>query len=93
VPAYYAPPEQDGPLSTIFPYKNGRALWAYYLGCFSFIFPPLAIAAIICGILGISSYNNEPRLKGIGHAWIGIVSAVIACVLWGLMLSGFASIK
>src|SRR5262249_21617501 len=49
--------EDDDTLSTIIPYHNGRALAAYYTGVFSFICVigvPLAIVAIILGILGLN---------------------------------------
>ena len=77
----------------MFPYKNGRALTAYYLGCFSFVFPPLAIGAIIFGIQGINAYRDEPRLKGIAHAWIGIAAGIAACLLWALLIYNLVTLN
>jgi hypothetical protein len=85
-PPGYAQPPADSGLSSVFPYKNGKALAAYYLGCFSFIIPLLAIPAVIYGILGWNAYRDEPRLKGAAHAWIGIAAATLAVLLWAMMV-------
>jgi hypothetical protein len=69
--------EADDPVATIIPYRNGRALAAYYLGVFSLI--PclgglfLGPAALILGILGLRYVRQNPRAKGTGHAIAGIV--------------------
>jgi hypothetical protein len=84
-PYYAPPPEQDSGMSAVFPYKNGRALAAYYLGCFSFIIPLLALPAIVFGVLGYRRYRAEPRVKGAAHAVIGIVAALLACLLWAAL--------
>ena len=45
----------DG-LGGLIPYKNARALWAYYLGVFALIpciGAPLGIAALVLGIKGL----------------------------------------
>lgn len=60
----------------LIPYKNPKALVAYYLGIFSFI-PllgiPLGLAAFVLGILGLRDRKRNPIIKGSVHAWIGIV--------------------
>jgi hypothetical protein len=68
--------EQDNPVSTIIPYKNGMALAAYYCGVFSLI--PclgglLGPAAFILGILGLRFVRKNPTAHGTGHAIAGIV--------------------
>lgn len=77
----------------VIPYKNPMALTAYYLGIFALI-PclgiPLAIAAIVCGIIGIRRYQAKPIIRGVAHAWIGI--AIGSLVLLGstlLIVGGF----
>ena len=49
---------------------------AYYLGVFGLI-PclgiPLAIAAIVFGIMGRSYVKQHPEAKGGTHAWAGII--------------------
>ena len=68
--------EQESPVSTIIPYKNGMALAAYYCGVFSLI--PclgglLGPAAFILGILGLRFVKKNPTAHGTGHAIAGIV--------------------
>jgi GYF domain 2 len=60
----------------IIPYKNPRALTAYYLGIFGllpFVGILLAIPAVILGILGLSFRRQNPGAKGVVHAWVGII--------------------
>jgi predicted Zn finger-like uncharacterized protein len=74
--------------STLIPYKNARALIAYYLGVFSFI--PcagnvLGPAALVLGILGLRFVKAHPTAKGTGHAIAGIVmGGLTTLVYWGL---------
>jgi hypothetical protein len=68
--------EQESPVSTIIPYKNGMALAAYYCGVFSLI--PclgglLGPVAFILGILGLRYVKKYPTAHGTGHAIAGIV--------------------
>jgi predicted Zn finger-like uncharacterized protein len=77
----------DEAISTIIPYKNARALTAYYLGVFSLI-PCLGLllgpAALILGILGIRYVKANPAAKGTGHAIAGIVLGSLTTLLnWG----------
>ena len=71
-------PEADrsSPVDGVIPYKNPKALIAYYLGVFSLI-PGigilLGIAAFILGILGLQDAKKDPQAKGKVHAWIGII--------------------
>src|SRR5579872_1302211 len=75
-------------VSTLIPYKNARALIAYYLGVFSFI--PcaghlLGPAALILGILGLRRVKAHPTAKGTGHAIAGIVMGSLTTLgYWGL---------
>ena len=66
----------------VIPYKNVPALIAYYLGVFSLI-PclgiPLGLAAVILGLVGLVNYRKRPQVRGVVHAWVGIL-------LGGLML-------
>jgi hypothetical protein len=66
----------DGGISTLIPYKNPKALIAYYLGVFGLI-PCLGAllgpAALILGILGLRLVRQYPTAKGTGHAIAGIV--------------------
>ena len=65
----------DNPMSVVVPYKNPKALIAYYCAIFSLI-PclglPLGITAFILGLLGLKAANAHPGAHGKVHAWIGI---------------------
>jgi DNA-directed RNA polymerase subunit RPC12/RpoP len=67
--------DDDG-TATLIPYKNGKALAAYYVGVFSLI-PCLALIlgpiALILGILGLNYAREHPEARGAGHAWAGII--------------------
>lgn len=72
-----ATPQKSSSYDGIIPYKNPRALIAYYLGIFSFI--PilgilLGIPAFILGIQGLGYFKQHPEAKGVVHAWIGIIA-------------------
>ena len=73
----------------VIPYKNPKALLAYYLGLFS-LFPlfglPIGIAAFILGILGLKERNKNPAIKGSIHAGIGIGCGCLFSLIWGAVL-------
>ena len=89
-------------VSTIIPYKNARALLAYYLGVFSLI-PCLGLlrgpAALVLGILGLRYVKTNPTAKGTGHAIAGIIMGVLTTLAnWGsivalLVMGGIAALK
>ena len=70
-----AAPSGSG-LNAVIPYKNVRALAAYYFAIFSII-PilgmPLGFAGCLLGILGLRFRTQNPAAGGRIHAWIGIV--------------------
>jgi len=71
----------------VIPYKNPKALVAYYLGIVSglpLIGLPFGIAAFVLGILGLKARKRNPIIKGSAHAWIGIGCGGLFTVLWGL---------
>ena len=66
----------------LIPYKNGKALTAYYLGVFGFIpcvlgLGVFGIVAIILGVLGLKHVKKYPEARGTGHAISGIVMGLI----------------
>jgi hypothetical protein len=75
-PLITSPSSGSDGLNVIIPYKNVRALTAYYLGVFSLI-PilgiPLGIAGFVLGVLGLRFRRQNPTAGGLVHAWIGIV--------------------
>ncbi len=73
----------------LIPYKNPKALLAYYLGIFSLL--PLVglvlgIAAIVLGIQGLKEAKRHPEVRGQVHACIGIVMGSVCTLLWALVL-------
>jgi len=70
------PESPDSGISTLIPYKNGYALAAYYVSVASLI-PGLGLLAgpiaFGLGIAGVRHYKREPKVKGIAHAWVGII--------------------
>ena len=73
----------------LIPYKNPKALIAYYLGILSglpLIGLPIGIAAFVLGIMGLRDRNRNPAIKGSIHAGIGIGCGGFFAVLWGLLI-------
>ena len=85
-----APDNKEGDATGgIIPYKNPKALIAYYLGIFSG-FPIigffLAIPALVLGIMGLRDRNRNPAIKGSIHAGIGIGCGAFFMLLWGVVI-------
>jgi hypothetical protein len=63
-------------VSTVIPYKNPKALTAYYLGIFGLI-PCLGLilgpTAIVLGVLGLRYKAKYPEAKGKAHAIVGLL--------------------
>ncbi len=93
---------EDDAVSTLIPYKNGRALAAYYCGVFSLV-PCLGLIlgpiALVFGILGLRYVKQYPSAKGTGHAWAGIILGMLTTLAncGGAILmvaaGGFAALK
>ena len=66
----------DGGMNSLIPYKNPKALIAYYLGVFALI-PcfgiPLGIGSIVMGVMGLKYRKTHATAGGTGHAWAGII--------------------
>jgi phage FluMu protein Com len=80
----------DEAISTLIPYRNGRALAAYYFGVFSLI-PILGLllgpTALVLGILGLRYVSAHPTAKGTGHAIAGIVLGGLTTLgNWGVVV-------
>ena len=68
--------EEGDATGGLIPYKNGKALAAYYTGVFSLI-PCLGAIlgpiAIVLGIMGLNYAKQHPKASGQAHAIVGIV--------------------
>jgi hypothetical protein len=71
----------------VIPYKNPKALIAYYLGIGSMLLFPLGFASIVLGIMGLAARKRNPVIKGSVHAWIGIVLGALSIFCWGSLLA------
>jgi hypothetical protein len=75
----------------IIPYKNPKALIAYYLGILSglpVIGIPIGIAAFVLGIMGLRDRARNPVIKGSLHAAIGIGCGGFFFLLWTFLTVG-----
>lgn len=75
----------------IIPYKNPKALIAYYLGILSglpLIGIPLGIAAFVLGIMGLRDRQRNPVIKGSIHAGIGIGCGGFFALFWSIIAIG-----
>lgn len=76
-------------VSILIPYKNPKALAAYYCGFFAiipavgFVLGPLAI---LLGILAVRYASANPTAKGLGHAITGIVLGVVSLCCWNPLI-------
>jgi hypothetical protein len=85
--------DDDGLVSTIIPYRNPKALAAYYCGFFALI-PAIGIfiglVAVVLGIMGLRYTYAHPSAKGTAHAITGIVlglvslpcNVIVSVLLW-----------
>jgi hypothetical protein len=70
------PSDEADSTGGLIPYKNGKALAAYYCGVFALI-PCVGLIlgpiALILGIMGLQYAKEHPRARGQAHAIVGIV--------------------
>lgn len=70
---------------TLIPYKNPKALAAYYCAFFALI-PVLGFilggVAVVLGIQGLQYAGANPEAKGAAHAIIGIILGAVAFLCW-----------
>lgn len=84
--------QDDGLTAKVIPYKNPKALTAYYLGLCSglpLIGLPLGIASFVLGIQGLQARQRDPAIHGSAHAWIGIGCGGFFAIFWSIMLAIF----
>jgi hypothetical protein len=77
--------EEGDATGGLIPYKNAKALTAYYCGVFALI--PcvggvLGVLALIFGFLGLRYAREHPKARGQAHAITGIVLGVVAILLY-----------
>jgi DNA-directed RNA polymerase subunit M/transcription elongation factor TFIIS len=82
--------DRDDGTGGLIPYKNPRALIAYYCGVFSII-PVLGLIlgpiALVLGIMGLRYVKRHPTARGTGHAIVGLICGILATLgNWGFVL-------
>jgi len=83
----------DNGLSTFIP-RNGYALFAYYVGLFSFVFGLLfGPVAIVFGIMGLVYAKKHSAAKGAVHSAVGIGCGTVALLLWLLLIAMIFSVR
>ena len=83
--------QQGDATGGIIPYKNPKALIAYYLGIvsgFPVIGNLVGVVALVLGILGLRDRKRNPAIKGAVHAWIGILVGGGFFLLWNTLAIG-----
>ena len=86
-PVYRDPQMEGDATGGIIPYKNPKALIAYYLGIGSLLIFPLGFASIILGFMGLADRKRNPVIKGSAHAWIGIVLGFLSILCGGALVT------
>ena len=84
------PSEDQGDVTGgIIPYKNPHALAAYYLGVFSlipFLGFILGAIAVPLGISGLRKRARNPVIRGVVHAWVGIILGSLSVAVHLLLI-------
>jgi len=87
-PVHSQPGQMEGDATGgVIPYKNPKALIAYYLGIGALLFFPLGFASVILGFMGLAERKRNPVIKGSAHAWIGIVLGAISILCGGAFVT------
>lgn len=85
--------EDDGPrrrrregdaTGGLIPYKNAKALAAYYCAIFSLIpcvGAVLGPIAVVLGFLGLKHANQYPEASGKAHAYVGVILGGLTALL------------
>ncbi len=81
--------EEGDATGGLIPYKNAKALLAYYIGIFGFFVPLIgSIAAIVLGFQGLKYAKEHPKARGQAHAIIGIICGIMGSGFYLLILVG-----
>lgn len=71
----------------VIPYKNPAALIGYYVGIFGLVPAlgvPLALAAVVLGVVGLGRRKKGLAAGGLVHAWVAIVLGAVSLAYHGL---------
>ena len=88
-PVHRPAPKKSDPLALTSVIVGGLSIAATlftcipYIGCVGcFIFPVLAIVAIVCGFIAVA--NNSPQK---GMAWAGVICGFVSFLIFGIMIA------
>jgi uncharacterized membrane protein YvbJ len=87
-----APSRRAAPAATGETRTSGMAIAALVMGILSFVvFGPLAVLAIIFGVIGLNQTGKDPTLKGKGMAVAGLVMGIIGVAGWVIAVAVWSS--
>jgi hypothetical protein len=79
--------EEGDATGGVIPYKNPKALLAYYFGIFSFFVPVIGgIVSVVLGVMGLKYAKAHPKARGQAHAVVGIGCGMATALFWGAVL-------
>ena len=80
--------DEDDGTGGLIPYKNPKALLAYYIGIFGFFLPLIgSVTAIVLGFQGLKYAKLHPRSRGQVHAAIGIGCGSLGALFYLFILT------
>ena len=85
----YVQSEEGDKTGGVIPYKNPKALIAYYLGILGglpLIGLPIGVVAFVLGVMGLRDRKQNPVIRGAFHAWVGIGCGGFFVVFWCLLI-------
>lgn len=87
---------KGGGLNLVIPYKNPRALFAYYFSVFALI-PVIGMVlgfiALALGISGLGFRRRHPEAGGAIHAWVGILAGGFFALFWLVLVASVMVIR
>jgi hypothetical protein len=78
--------------SKMIPTGNPAALWGYYSGILAIV-PCVGLlagpVAIICSIAGLRAYRRDPKIFGVAHCIVGLVTGTLGLAIGMFLLIAF----
>ena len=88
-PSGFDPAESAGMRMLLPVGRSGWAIVAGYLGLFSVLMFPAPLSVIV-SIIALRSIKKNPKLRGMGRAWFGLIMGFIGSAMLALFLISLA---